>query len=136
MQQVKNLLASQIIADDWKRRGTNGVMIHGWVYHLETVSRSTPVSCELMIGQNPRPECLCGSSWPHCGPENHQRGRLLGFGPWNTRSPLGGYHWFKVYKNLCIVWRIAPMHSLYRYTNPVVALATANRHWNLRTLVE
>jgi carbonic anhydrase len=38
VQQVKNLLASQIIADDWKRRGVQGVMIHGWVYHLETVS--------------------------------------------------------------------------------------------------
>ncbi|KAK1926511.1 carbonic anhydrase [Papiliotrema laurentii] len=35
VQQVKNLLESQIIKDDWKRRGTRGVVIHGWVYHLE-----------------------------------------------------------------------------------------------------
>lgn len=39
VQQVKNLLESQIIKDDWKRRGTRGVVIHGWVYHLEDVGR-------------------------------------------------------------------------------------------------
>ena len=38
VQQVKNLVASEIIQEDWKRRGPNGVVIHGWVYHLENVS--------------------------------------------------------------------------------------------------
>ncbi|ORX34527.1 carbonic anhydrase [Kockovaella imperatae] len=34
-QQVKNIEASDVIRNDWKRRGTDGVVIHGWVYHLE-----------------------------------------------------------------------------------------------------
>ena len=37
MQQVRNLLECDVIKDDWKRRGTNGVVIHGWVYQLEDV---------------------------------------------------------------------------------------------------
>jgi carbonic anhydrase len=40
-QQVRNLLHSQIVADDWARRGDNGVTIHGWVYQLENVSAPT-----------------------------------------------------------------------------------------------
>ncbi|OWZ54721.1 carbonic anhydrase [Cryptococcus neoformans c45] len=35
VQQVKNLVESDIIKDNWKRRGADGVVIHGWVYHLE-----------------------------------------------------------------------------------------------------
>ncbi|EIW65482.1 hypothetical protein TREMEDRAFT_70556 [Tremella mesenterica DSM 1558] len=35
VQQVKNLLESDVIKNDWKRRGPQGVVIHGWVYHLE-----------------------------------------------------------------------------------------------------
>ena len=35
MQQVKNLRESEIIQQDWKRRGSEGVTIHGWVYQLE-----------------------------------------------------------------------------------------------------
>ncbi|ODN84373.1 hypothetical protein, variant 3 [Cryptococcus amylolentus CBS 6039] len=35
VQQVKNLLASDVIKNDWKKRGPDGVVIHGWVYHLE-----------------------------------------------------------------------------------------------------
>lgn len=35
-QQVKNLLASQVVQDDWKRRGQFGVTVHGWVYQLES----------------------------------------------------------------------------------------------------
>ncbi|WWD18002.1 hypothetical protein CI109_102449 [Kwoniella shandongensis] len=35
VQQVKNLLECDVIKSDWKRRGTDGVVIHGWVYHLE-----------------------------------------------------------------------------------------------------
>jgi carbonic anhydrase len=35
MQQVKNLRESEIIQQDWKRRGPEGVTIHGWVYQLE-----------------------------------------------------------------------------------------------------
>nr|ODO02304.1 carbonic anhydrase [Cryptococcus depauperatus CBS 7855] len=37
VQQVKNLLESEVIknASDWKKRGVDGVVIHGWVYHLE-----------------------------------------------------------------------------------------------------
>jgi carbonic anhydrase len=49
VQQVKNILACDVIqqvstggnrADvkDWKRRGSDGVVIHGWVYHLEDAS--------------------------------------------------------------------------------------------------
>ncbi|BEI81101.1 hypothetical protein CcaverHIS002_0202610 [Cutaneotrichosporon cavernicola] len=34
-QQVTNLLASQVVQDDWKRRGQFGVTVHGWVYQLE-----------------------------------------------------------------------------------------------------
>ncbi|KAI9635344.1 carbonic anhydrase [Dioszegia hungarica] len=34
-QQVRNLLESDIIKQDWKRRGPDGVTIHGWVYQLE-----------------------------------------------------------------------------------------------------
>lgn len=37
-QQVRNLLASQVVQDDWKRRGQYGVTVHGWVYQLENVS--------------------------------------------------------------------------------------------------
>jgi carbonic anhydrase len=37
-QQVRNLLACQVVADDWKRRGEYGVTVHGWVYQLENVS--------------------------------------------------------------------------------------------------
>ncbi|WVO13419.1 hypothetical protein L204_101034 [Cryptococcus depauperatus] len=35
VQQVKNLLESEVIKNDWKKRGVDGVVIHGWVYHLE-----------------------------------------------------------------------------------------------------
>ncbi|WVQ97128.1 hypothetical protein IAU59_004238 [Kwoniella sp. CBS 9459] len=35
LQQVKNLAECQVVQNDWKRRGTDGVRIHGWVYHLE-----------------------------------------------------------------------------------------------------
>lgn len=34
-QQVRNLLASQVVQDDWKRRAGYGVTVHGWVYQLE-----------------------------------------------------------------------------------------------------
>ncbi|BEJ15378.1 hypothetical protein CspHIS471_0411450 [Cutaneotrichosporon sp. HIS471] len=34
-QQVRNLLASQVVQDDWKRRADYGVTVHGWVYQLE-----------------------------------------------------------------------------------------------------
>ncbi|KIR56249.1 carbonic anhydrase [Cryptococcus gattii Ru294] len=37
IQQVKNLMESDIIKDNWKRRGADGAVIHGWVYHLEDV---------------------------------------------------------------------------------------------------
>lgn len=58
VQQVKNLVESDIIkgvsgvyiqlkrknADislqNWKKRGADGVVIHGWVYHLEDVCLS------------------------------------------------------------------------------------------------
>ncbi|KAL7419487.1 hypothetical protein Q5752_006325 [Cryptotrichosporon argae] len=33
-QQVRNLLASDVVQDDWRRRGQDGVVIHGWVYEL------------------------------------------------------------------------------------------------------
>jgi len=29
---------------DWKRRGENGVVVHGWVYHLEDVGHDIMVS--------------------------------------------------------------------------------------------
>ncbi|WVR05751.1 hypothetical protein IAU60_002776 [Kwoniella sp. DSM 27419] len=35
LQQVKNLVQCDVIQNDWKKRGTDGVVIHGWVYHLE-----------------------------------------------------------------------------------------------------
>ncbi|WVQ85316.1 hypothetical protein IAT38_007481 [Cryptococcus sp. DSM 104549] len=35
VQQVKNLLESDVIKNDWRKRGSEGVVIHGWVYHLE-----------------------------------------------------------------------------------------------------
>ncbi|WWC58434.1 uncharacterized protein I303_100974 [Kwoniella dejecticola CBS 10117] len=35
LQQVKNLAECDVIKNDWKRRGTDGVRVHGWVYHLE-----------------------------------------------------------------------------------------------------
>nr|ACI91118.1 CAN1 [Cryptococcus gattii] len=35
IQQVKNLMESDIIKDNWKKRGADGAVIHGWVYHLE-----------------------------------------------------------------------------------------------------
>ncbi|KAL1412705.1 hypothetical protein Q8F55_000452 [Vanrija albida] len=34
-QQVRNILASDVVAADWKRRGAEGVHVHGWVYQLE-----------------------------------------------------------------------------------------------------
>lgn len=37
-QQVRNLLASQVVLDDWTKRGPNAVTVHGWVYQLENVS--------------------------------------------------------------------------------------------------
>lgn len=37
-QQVRNILASDVVAADWKRRGADGVHVHGWVYQLENVS--------------------------------------------------------------------------------------------------
>nr|XP_019014791.1 carbonic anhydrase [Kwoniella pini CBS 10737]OCF53572.1 carbonic anhydrase [Kwoniella pini CBS 10737] len=35
LQQVKNLSECDLVQNDWKRRGTYGVRVHGWVYHLE-----------------------------------------------------------------------------------------------------
>ena len=29
---------SETDQQDWKRRGPDGVVVHGWVYHLEDVS--------------------------------------------------------------------------------------------------
>jgi hypothetical protein len=35
--QALDILAMLTIAQDWRRRGVDGVTIHGWVYHLEDV---------------------------------------------------------------------------------------------------
>ncbi|ORY27783.1 carbonic anhydrase [Naematelia encephala] len=35
---LDNLLASDAVLNDWKRRGDAGVVVHGWVYHLENAS--------------------------------------------------------------------------------------------------
>lgn len=37
-------------SQDWKRRGENGVVIHGWVYHLEDVSNEFAVSTTSIMG--------------------------------------------------------------------------------------
>lgn len=60
-QQVRNLLACQLVAVDWQRRGENGVTVHGWVYQLENGTIR-----DLGVSQ---------------GPPNAKVGRKAGFPP-------------------------------------------------------
>lgn len=57
-QQVRNLLASQVVQDDWKRRGQYGVTVHGWVYQLENVSNSAPSGRRRRVRGQPIDCCL------------------------------------------------------------------------------
>lgn len=77
VQQVQNLLVADIIAQDWKRRGPDGVVIHGWVYHLEDVSLHFFCLARLLsntsdfaadwTGYYPRLEHFSRSTWPRPG---------------------------------------------------------------------
>jgi carbonic anhydrase len=58
IQQVKNLVESPIVQDDWKRRGKKGVTIHGWVYQLENVSMHGGVGVAVGIGDVGRQSSL------------------------------------------------------------------------------
>jgi hypothetical protein len=79
VQQVRNLVASEVIQDDWKRRGANGVVVHGWVYHLEDVSDRSPMRDRAdHTGYYPRPEDLRRPAWACRRQEDDQRALLLG----------------------------------------------------------
>lgn len=65
-QQVRNLLHSQVVQDDWKRRGKNGVTVHGWVYQLENVSRMRERAASRKQRTLAALVCACLSSMGSC----------------------------------------------------------------------